>query len=392
MPILKNATDIVKKAFGANASSYLNRTSSNAELRASIIARSGAFSTKGKAIQTQLSAQPIIDLGGRWMNEVTYLASINITQSPALQKHVGNSLNDEITEANSNAWFTSLRFLDGDASRKNNRPVVGHVDFIFIVHIEPDNNSYKVHQIDAAESKTIYESKSPPVLPSGKSAESILQKIIVNREARVDSPLNHLVGYEKGKKQVFLAIKERTKVKGRATYTGLPGVELLSLHPSKTFVPKDKPFYYSGLPGPELLGSGPERAFRLKDKPHVVDVGDSVESQGASFPTSALTSGVVDIRGSGGDSGPTYGDPTWTQGPYFNCSGFNSRDECKNCCITSEALAIGGVLSAAVACHAASSVCIPCHIGCGLVEAASVALIIYLAGECHENCELKVYH
>jgi hypothetical protein len=75
---------------------------------------------------------------------------------------------------------------------------------------------------------------------------------------------------------------------------------------------------------------------------------------------------------------------------YGGCTHFNVRDTCYECCNGVMTTGISIVIGAGVACHAASSICIPCHIACGIVEGVAIGALIYGQGQCRRNCERAV--
>ena len=97
--------------------------------------------------------------------------------------------------------------------------------------------------------------------------------------------------------------------------------------------------------------------------------------------------------GAGYDPGDNPG--SWRYGPPDGmgaamCGAFSNPDDCQNCCVGYEIAGFSSILFAAGICHSKSSVCIPCHIACGVVEAILIALTIVYFEEGKANCR-KMY-
>jgi hypothetical protein len=117
------------------------------------------------------------------------------------------------------------------------------------------------------------------------------------------------------------------------------------------------------------------------------------EAAGPYNTGTALISGTVTItitrvEGSGGEIG--YGPAQIAPPGYGSCTHYNSRDDCKSCCVSVSSIAVTSIIGAGVACHVAASICIPCHVACALVEAAALIVIGMAGNDCQRNCERRV--
>ena len=107
----------------------------------------------------------------------------------------------------------------------------------------------------------------------------------------------------------------------------------------------------------------------------------------------ATVSGVIGVggtynEGNTGNSG--YGPQGQTALSYGNCAHYSVRDECKNCCVTIMTSGISLTLGVAVACHTASSICLPCHLACGVAEGLMLTIFALGSGDCQTNCDRQV--
>jgi hypothetical protein len=75
---------------------------------------------------------------------------------------------------------------------------------------------------------------------------------------------------------------------------------------------------------------------------------------------------------------------------YGSCTHYDASDNCKACCTAIMTTGLSGVLGAGIACHVASSVCIPCHVLCGVAELAFSLILVMGNDVCQKNCEKSV--
>jgi len=112
------------------------------------------------------------------------------------------------------------------------------------------------------------------------------------------------------------------------------------------------------------------------------DPATGVVMQGVEAPIGITMEGNTGQVGFGPESGSSLS--------YGSCTHYTAADSCKGCCTSIMTTGLSGVLGAGIACHTVSSVCIPCHIVCGVVETA-LTLVLVLGNEtCQKNCEAPV--
>jgi len=112
-----------------------------------------------------------------------------------------------------------------------------------------------------------------------------------------------------------------------------------------------------------------------------------------SRPTTFMRSSTsLDIHEDGGvntDGQILYGPPG--SAAAWGCTGRESIDSCKNCCMATRMSLLPGIGAFAVKCHTAANVNPWWHAACAVTEAVMLAGLWYSADKCNDNCECD-YH
>jgi hypothetical protein len=336
------------------------------------------------------------ELGGRFVNELILTTPVQFQDEVSWTALLDRSSSIPIDVDGLTAAYVLQRRFNPRVSRLVGSPAINYSEGILaLAHSRERRGGASLLTIDSTGVKEV------AALAEIRRARR--RAPLPNRRLRFNAYADALVAWSGGQK-VYLPIEQRAPVdlegdefqETVSTFRGSRWETVTLGAPSAArptdIEPPSGSEQFAG-PGPLFLPprdwEGPDAPDEPPSEPGAPggETGDDTYSMAG-----VVIQGVIGIgqRIEGVGSNEGWG-PEDTASPGFgSCTRYNARDECKNCCLTTFSIAMSAVVSAGVACHVVSSVCVPCHVGCAAVELAAIAILALANGDCQVNCDRRV--
>lgn len=340
-----------------------------------------------------------VPLGGDVPNDLVLSAPVQLTDRRAWEDLLGTASSVTVEADRVTATLTTQRRLDIAASRAVGAPVVAQSEgLVILVHSPEPREEVSALVVDADGIREI--ANFTINAPRGRIR-------FPDRRRRYKAYPDALVGWQENRKMYF-PVETRDELQSSALGDlAMPVTFGGGRRPALTLgspvgdAPKDRdegeserdrasfraPLTASLMRRDEGGWDGPDEA---PDPPPSSPATTNTYTSGSTVFTGVA--GIIGIERNEGGSGQTGWGPQSGSAPsYGSCTHYNSRDECKNCCLTVMTWGLGIVVAAGIACHSASGFwCLPCHFACGFIEGAAATILVLANKDCQNNCEKSV--